>query len=296
MVPPLPSLAAIRVFEAVARRQSFTRAAEELGITQAAVSFQIKRLENQLATALFLRRGRTIVLTDTAQRLAPYTTEAFNLLRETFRQEAERQEEILSVNTTHAFAALWLAPRLGRFRRGHAGIAVRIETTTRVVNLEQEDVDVVVRAGSGNWPGLVTSKVLDISYALMLSPALAAQAGGIHSPADIARLPLLDSKHPWWATWLRTYNLPFEILERQSSPALGTQVATAHAAMDGLGAALLTPAYFQRELADGRLVQPLADTLDEDWAYWLAYPEGRRRLRKVKAFREWILAEAAEQP
>jgi len=261
-------------------------------MTQAAVSYQIKLLEERLGTKLFVRRPRGVVLTEAGQHIAPNISEAFNLLHETL-DRFHHQQERLAVSTTNGFAALWLVPRLGSFQLAHPEVAVNVDTTGRVVDFAQEDVDIAVRAGDGKWPGLVAAKVSDVHYAPMLSPRLAASVGGIREPADILKLPLLDPKYAWWTSWLRAHDLPLEVLERQSSPSMGTQVFNAAAAMDGQGVALLTPIYFQRELAEGRLVQPLPET-NAQWAYWLVYPENRRRLRKIKAFRDWLLTEASK--
>ncbi|MBY5774209.1 LysR family transcriptional regulator [Rhizobium leguminosarum] len=290
----LPPLAAIRAFEAVARKLSFTRAAEELGMTQAAVSYQIKLLEERLHAKLFVRLSRGVVLTEAGQRIAPNISEAFNMLRETFDDLDRAQHETLNVSTTNGFAALWLVPRLDSFRMAQPQIAVRIETTDRVVDFEQGDIDVAIRAGNGKWPGLVAVKVHDVHYAPMLSPQLAATVGGVCEPADILKLPLLDPENSLWAEWLCAHDLPTDILERQSSPSLGTQVFSAPAAMDGRGVALLTPNYFRRELEKGRLIQPLAETSKAIWGYWLTYPERSRRLRKINAFSAWLMAEAGK--
>jgi LysR family glycine cleavage system transcriptional activator len=195
----------------------------------------------------------------------------------------------------HTFAAQWLAPRLGTFHLIHPHIAVRLETTERLVDFATEEVDVVVRSGMGKWPGLVAYKLLDVRFTPMLSPKLAASIGGVREPADILKLPLLDPKDPWWVTWLKANNLPLDVLERQTSPSLNLQALDAAAAMDGHGVTLLTPAYFRRELADGRLIQPFEQVIDEGQGYWLAFPEGRRNVPKIKAFREWIIAEAARE-
>jgi LysR family glycine cleavage system transcriptional activator len=290
----LPSLAAIRVFEAVARKLSFTRAAEELGMTQAAVSYQIKLLEERLRVKLFVRHSHGVVLTDAGQRIAPNIGEAFKLFHEAFDSLEHAQHETLAVSTTNGFAALWLVPRLDSFQLAYPQITVRIETTERVVDFAEEDMDVAVRAGEGKWPGLVAAKVHDVYYAPMLSPQLAATVGGVREPADILKLPLLDPQNPFWTEWLCAHDLPLDILERQSSPSLGTQVFSAPTAMDGRGVALLTPGYFRRELAEGRLVQPLVETSKAVWGYWLTYPERSRRLRKINAFSAWLLAEAAK--
>lgn len=291
----LPSLAAIRVFEAAARHLSFTRAAAELGMTQAAVSYQIKVLEERVGAPLFLRRPREVALTEAGQRLAPEVSRAFDILREAFVELGEREHGTLIVNTMHTFASQWLAPRLGIFQLHHPEIAVRLETTQRLVDFTREEVDVVVRAGKGQWPGLSTTKLLDVRFTPVLSPQLAATIGGVHEPADILKLPLLDSEDPWWIIWLDTYGLPHDVLKQQSAPSINLQSFYAAAAIAGRGVSLITPEYFQQELADGRLIQPFDKVIDEGNAYWLAYPESRRNVPKIKAFRDWIVAEAARE-
>jgi LysR family glycine cleavage system transcriptional activator len=290
----MPPLSAIRVFEAAARRMSFTRAAEELGMTQAAVSYQIKLLEERLGAQLFLRRPRELVLTEAGRRLAPRTTEAFDILRDTYSRFAEADQETLNINTMQTFAAQWLAPRLGTFQLRHPNIAVRLETTSRLVDFAREEVDVVVRAGHGKWPGLIAHKLLDVRFTPMLSRKLADSIGGVREHADILKLPLLDPKDPWWVSWFKRYDLPLAALETQTAPSLGMQALDASAAMAGLGVALLTPAYYRQELADGRLIKPFAEVMEEGSGYWLAYPESRRNVPRIKAFRDWAVAEAAK--
>lgn len=289
----LPPLSAIRVFEAAARHLSFTRAADELGMTQAAVSYQIKLLEERVGAPLFLRRPREVALTEAGQLLAPRLRDAFDILREAFTHLADQSEGTLTINTMHTFAANWLAPRLGSFNLAHPNIAVRLETTTRLVDFAREEVDVVVRAGKGGWPGLVAIKLLDVRFTPMLSPELAARVGGIREPADILQLPLIDHKDEWWIIWLKTHGLPLEVLQQQTSPSLNMQTLDAEEAMAGRGVALLMPEYFTRELAQGRLVMPFERLIDEDSGYWLAYPESRRNVPKIRAFRDWIVAAAA---
>ena len=288
----LPSLAAIRVFEAAARHLSFTRAATELGMTQAAVSYQIKVLEERVGSPLFLRRPREVVLTEAGQRLAPEVNRAFDILREAFVDLGRQEHGTLIVNTMHTFAAQWLAPRLGIFQLRHPEIAVRLETSQRLVDFNREEVDVVVRAGQGKWPGLTATKLLDVRFTPMLSPELAASIGGVHEPADILKLPLLDADDPWWLRWLDAYGLPHDVLKRQTTPSMNMQTFDAIAAMAGQGVTLLTPEYFQRELVEGRLIQPFDRVIDEGTGYWLAYPEARRNVPKIKAFRDWIVSEA----
>ncbi|MBL8593314.1 MAG: transcriptional regulator GcvA [Devosia sp.] len=290
----LPPLAAIRVFEAASRHRSFTRAAQELGMTQAAVSYQIKLLEERVGAPLFLRRPREVTLTEAGEQLAPEVSRAFEILREAFVEFGEREHGTLIVNTMHTFAAQWLAPRLGIFQLRHPEIAVRLETADRLVDFSREHVDVVVRAGKGVWPGLSAIKLIDVRFTPMLSPALAASIGGVHEPADILKLPLLDADDPWWILWLDGYGLPHDVLKQQKTPSMNMQTFDAIAAMTGQGVTLLTPEYFQRELKEGRLIQPFERVFGEGTSFWLAYPEGRRNVPKIKAFRDWVVEEASK--
>lgn len=291
MTDTLPPLAAIRVFEATARHMSFTRAAAELGMTQAAVSYQIKLLEERLGAPLFLRQPRALKLTEAGQWLAPRTTEAFEVLREAYSRFSEREQATLIVNTMHTFAAQWLSPRLGKFQLLHPQIAVRMETTERLVDFAREEVDVVIRSGKGKWDGLTSLKLVDVKFTPMLSPELAAKVGGLKSHEDLLKVPLLDPVDRWWDLWFDAHQLPKSALKRENAPTILLQTITAGAAMAGGGAALLIPEFFELEIAAGRLIAPYETLSENGNAYWLAYPDGRRNVPKIKAFRDWIATE-----
>ena len=291
MADTLPAFAAIRVFEAAARLLSFTRAAAELGMTQAAVSYQIKLLEERLGTPLFLRQPRALALTEAGQWLAPRTSEAFEMLRDAFARFGEHEQSTLIVNTMHTFAAQWLSPRLGRFQLSYPKIAVRLETTQRLVDFTREEVDIVIRSGKGKWEGLSSLKLIDVHYTPMLSPALAEKVGGLRTAEDLLKVPLLDPMDPWWDQWFERHQLPKTAINRENAPTILMQTITASAAMSGMGAALLIPEFFELEMAAGRLIAPY-ETISEDGnAYWLAFPESRRNVPKIKAFRDWIAGE-----
>src|SRR3569623_1289814 len=287
----LPSLAAIRVFEAASRLMSFTKAAAELGMTQAAVSYQIKLREERLGAPLFLRQPRALALTSAGQWLAPRTNEAFELLRSAYAQFGERESATLIVNTMHTFAAQRLSPRLGKFQLQHPKIAVRLETMQRLVDFTREEVDVVVRSGKGRWDGLSTLKLVDVRFTPMVSPELAAKVGGLKTHVDLLKVPLLDPLDAWWDKWFAVHKLPLDALDRENAPNISLQTITASAAMAGAGAALLTPEFFELEIAAGRLIAPYDVLAEEGDAYWLAFPESRRNVPKIKAFRDWIATE-----
>ncbi|MBN9552455.1 MAG: LysR family transcriptional regulator [Alphaproteobacteria bacterium] len=290
---PLPPLQAIRVFEAVARHLSFTKAARELGMTQAAASYQIKLLEERIGAPLFLRRPRQIELTEPGRRLAPAVSEAFAILAQAYAAARGGADGLLCVTTVLTFASNWLAQHLGAFQLAHPALAVRLDTSSRLTDFAREDVDLAIRSGGGKWPGLEAHKLLDADFTPMLSPKLAASIGGVKEPADLLRLPILDPGDIWWSQWLEAAGVTGHDLAKRPGSSMGAQAYEANAAMAGHGVAILTRALFRNEIADGRLIQPFDLVGDDGHAYWLVYPTARRNVPKIRAFRDWILAEIA---
>lgn len=294
MPSPLPPLAAVRCFEAAARQLSFTAAAAELGMTQAAVSYQIKLLEERIGRPLFQRVPRGVVLTEAGQRLAPAVVEAFSDLRAAFDEVEASGEGVLAVTAVNTFASNWLVPRLGRFQLAHPKIAVRLDVSGRMVDFAREDMDVGIRGGGGTWPGLVSHRLMAVDYTPMLSADLLATAGPLETPADLLKLPLIDSSDPWWADWFAAAGVTAPDLAGRSELSLGTQSLVGQVAMSGHGVGILTPAFFKQELASGRLVQPFPLVRRQGF-YWLVYAQARRRAAKIRAFRDWLLAAIAEE-
>ncbi|RUX22318.1 LysR family transcriptional regulator [Mesorhizobium sp. M2A.F.Ca.ET.042.01.1.1] len=290
---PLPPLQAIRVFEAVARHLSFTKAAQELGMTQAAASYQIKLLEERIGAPLFLRRPKQIELTGPGQRLAPAVSEAFSILGQAYAAARGGADGLLCVTTVLTFASNWLAQHLGSFQIAHPALAVRLDTSSRLTDFAREDVDLAIRSGGGKWPGLEAHKLLDADFTPMLSPKLAATIGGVKEPADLLRLPILDPGDVWWSQWFEAAGVTGHDLAKRPGSSMGAQAYEANAAIAGHGVAILTRALFKNELADGRLIQPFDLVGDDGHAYWLVYPTARRNVPKIRAFRDWILAEIA---
>lgn len=290
----LPPLTAVRAFEAAARHASFTKAADELGMTQAAVSYQIKLLEERVGAPLFLRRPRQVVLTDAGRRLAPQVSQAFETLSAAFAETRAGTGETLAITTVATFGSNWLAPRIGSFQVAHPKLAVRLDTSSRWVDFTREEMDVAIRAGRGTWPGLITHRLMALTFTPMLSPQLADSIGGVKEPADLLKLPIIGPGDPWWGVWLAAAALPPASVEGRPKNLLGSQANEAQAALAGQGVAMLTPEFFVPELKSGRLIQPF-DLLGEDQdCFWLAYPESRRNAPKIAAFRAWILAEMAQ--
>lgn len=290
---PLPPLAAIRVFEAVARHLSFTRAAAELGMTQAAVSYQIKVLEERLGGALFLRRPRAIELTRLGSELALPTTEAFAILRNTF-EASECKATVLTISALTSLSANWLSQRLARFQRDHANITVRLDTSDRNVDFAREDFDAAIRFGKGKWPGLEAHWLMDFTFSPMLSSQLMAEAD-IREPADLLRLPLLDALNPDWACWMLAAGVDYPATVPIPGIALGSQINEGRAAAASQGVALLTPRFFKFELATGALVQPFSQVATNGNSYWLIYPDSSRNRPAIRQLRRFLLEEIKKE-
>jgi len=290
----LPPLAAVRVFEAAARHGNFTRAAEELGMTQAAVSYQVKLLEERLGVALFHRIRRQVTLTEAGRRIAPMVSGAFDTLDSAFAAARAEDESMLTISTSQTFANTWLAWRLGGFQVQHPDMAVRLLVNDALIDFGSEDVDMAVRVGLGPWPGLTADLLLRIDFTPMCSPDFLARHGGRIDPADMLDLPLISPQDPWWAYWLREAGVDVPDGVIKPGIRLDSQANEGNAAMAGQGVAMLTPFFWRNDLADRRLVR-LSDQLSSrGYAYWLVYPEQRRNVPKIKRFREWLLVEIAK--
>ena len=290
----LPPLSAVRVFEAAGRHQNFTAAAAELGMTQAAVSYQVKLLEQRLGVPLFRRIGRGVTLTEAGRRAAAQVTRAFDALDAAFAGIRAEDEGLLSVSTSNTFANTWLAWRLGGFQMAHPEMAVRLLTGDALVDFASEDVDVAIRAGRGVWDGLAADHLLSVDFTPMCSPDFLARNGGSIGVADFARLPLISPQDPWWAYWLEEAGAPASGGPTRPGIRLDSQAHEGHAVMAGQGIAMLTPYFWRNDLREGRLVRLSDRTSTRGYGYWLVYPEHRRRVPKIARFREWLVREMAK--
>ncbi|TSE13302.1 LysR family transcriptional regulator [Mesorhizobium intechi] len=290
----LPPLGAIRVFEAAARLGSFTKAAEELGMTQSAASYQIKVLEERAGTPLFIRKTRHIALTEAGQQLAPHASDAFSALADAWVATKGGATGVLSVTTMETFATNWLAVWLGTFQLMHPDLAVKVNTSPRLVDFTREDMDIGIRTGTGNWPGLTAHYLFKADYTPMLSPRLAESVGGIRRPEDLYKVPLCCADDPWWKIWFEAAGRSFEPDRVIAGPMLGSQAYDAMAALTDRGAAILTRNIYSALLAKGQLIQPFEVLGSDGDGYWLAHLESRRNVPKIKAFRDWVLAQTAE--
>lgn len=293
----LPPLTALRAFEAAARHLSFARAAEELHVTPAAISQQIKLLEDQLGTTLFLR-GKKLALSDAADSVLPTISEAFDQLeRAMLKLRPGSPGDTLVISTPPAFAARWLIPRLEDFQSRHPEIDLRLDATKRAVNFQVEDVDLAIRFGAGKYPGLNAELLLPESIVPVASPALAAN---IHTAEDLTRCTLLqDDWHiengmfPDWATWLATLGVNGDTPLRIRH--FGDANLAIQAAASGLGVTLSWHSLLVDDLKAGRLVQLLDQAIPTSLGYYLVMPPNRSTMNKVGAFREWLLEQSSHQ-
>lgn len=287
----LPPLAAVRAFEAAARHGSFTRAGNELGLTQAAVSYQIKVLEERVGQPLFRRKPRGVELTQVGRVLSKKTGDALNLIADSFAEAQGNAQGTLTMSVIPTFATNFLAERLGQFQIAHPGIAVRLEVSDTLVDFHSGIIDVAIRSGRGDWPDLECHKLIDVEFTPMLSPALADSIGGIARPEDLLKLPILGGLDPWWTRWFDAVGIDASDIGDLPSQTFGPQVLEATAAVAGHGVAMVTPALFQNAVRTGQLIRPFDISCSDGTAYWITYSHAFRNTPKIKAFRTWLARE-----
>ena len=286
----LPSLNGLRAFEAAARHQSFTRAAEELNVTQTAVSHQIRTLEERLGLKLFDRRGRALRLTEAAKNYLPSVRSAFDELYDATERLIRRDgDTTLTVSTLTSFAAKWLVPRLGGFQDLHPEISIRITTSTAPVDFDRDDVDVAIRYGRGDWPGLRVDRLIREDIFPVCSPKLLDGPYPLGRPDDLASHTLLHvvGFREDWQVWLTAAKV--DGVDPSSGLKFDLIMNALQAAIDGLGVALGRTALVEGDLATGRLVAPFDISLPIEAAYYVVAPERTADRPKIEAFRDWLI-------
>ena len=290
----LPPLNALRAFEAAARSESFTRAAEELFVTQGAVSHQVKALEATLGIKLFTRERQRLVITDAGREYLIVVRDAFDRIAAGTDRVVQRQNAgVLTVSTSPDFAAKWLVYRLGRFAEAHPGIDLRVSATMHHIDFVREEVDVAVRHGDGNWSGLDAVRLCTEQLFPVCSPKLMSGRNRITKPSDLLRTPLLhldDSKA--WSQWFDAAGIAGA--ETSHGLTLNRASMLIDAAVDGQGVALARTTLAAWDLVNGRLVRPFDVGLKLTRTYWIVCPKATSTKPKVATFRDWLLAEAAD--
>ncbi|MEQ8325951.1 MAG: transcriptional regulator GcvA [Parvibaculum sp.] len=291
----LPSLRALRAFEAAARHGSFSAAAGELSVTHAAISHQIRALEEDLGAQLFHRTGRHVELTERGAKLFPALSAAFEQMAEGWAQAGAKDSSALTVSVEPSFAARWLVLRLGKFNRAHPEIELRLLPSAEVVDFSREDVDIGVRYGLGGWPDVVSEKLFEATVYPVCAPSLIDPKKPIRKPEDLKSYPLLhEETMQHWMNWLEQAGVKHPRWAAKGPLFIEASLAL-QAAAGGQGVALANDTLAMADLAEGRLVRLFDIEMPDEEGYWLVYPEGARK-PKVDAFRNWIREEAGLGP
>lgn len=303
MTQRLPSLNALRAFEAAARRRSLTKAAGELNVTPAAISHQIKALEADLGIVLLRRVKGEFQLSEAARAALPGLRAGFDQITEAARRlRGNHAGRFLTISVGPTFASTWLVRRLGDFKKTCPDIDVRLETTDRLADFSRDGVDVGIRFGHGVHPGCVSIRLFDEEIYPVCSPALLEGGPPLATPADLASYSLLHvdwtpgggSETLDWEMWLRAAGAPgvdYTRGLRFSHSSIALQMA-----VDGQGVALGSNSLASDDLNAGRLVRPFDLALPVSFAYYLTYPEETADTPRIAAFRDWILSRTTADP
>ncbi|RQH04678.1 transcriptional regulator GcvA [Paraburkholderia dinghuensis] len=289
----LPALNALKAFEAAARHESFSRAADELFVTHGAVSHQIRALEAELGVALFARDGKRVRLTDTGRRYATRVSDALTRLAQATQEiRAGDRERRLVVSMLSSFAARWVTPRIGRFIEAHPQWDVELQSTNQLTDFARDDVDVAIRFGFGNYPGLHVELLLDEIFFPACAPGF--NGGKLpEDPRELAKLPLLRSDDELWRPWFDAAGLQ-DMPEPKRGVLYQDSSNLLQAAMDGQGVALVRRSLAMHEITLGRLVRLFKD-IDgpSPWRYYFICSPQRMQTERVRAFRDWVFDEVA---
>lgn len=288
MIRPFLPLNALRAFEAAGRHLSFTNAAIELSVTPAALSHQVKALEQRLGAALFRRLPRGLALTDEGQALMPVLTDSFDRIASMLaRFEGGMVREVLTVGAVGTFAVGWLMPRLPAFHEAHPFVDLRLLTNNNRVDIAAEGLDYAIRFGDGAWHGTEARRLIESGFTPLCSSAVAVR---LKTPADLGRETLLRSyRAEDWPDWFRAAG---EAVPRIAGPVFDSSWVMIEAAMQGTGVALAPPAMFAREIGEGRIVRPF-DTEVVTGGYWLTWLKSRAPSAAMRLFAEWISDQAS---
>ena len=292
MARRLPPLNSLRAFEAAGRHLSFTKAAMELAVTQAAISHQVKALEDNLNVALFRRLPRQLELTRAGHLLLPVVRNSFDSISHSvaeLRKLTARSE--LTVRLAPSFAAKWLLPRLEGFRQLHPQIELSLTHSNEVVDFKRQSIDLAVTYGKGDWPDRVAERVLTLDFFPVCAPSFLKGPHPLTSASNLCHHTLLhDSTYKNWTAWVDLAGLP------DVDPKRGTVVDDTNvlmqAAIDGLGVALGSNRFIAGDLAAGRLVNPFGPVLHDDYAYYVVCPLANLDRPEVRGFRDWLIGQS----
>jgi LysR family glycine cleavage system transcriptional activator len=289
-----PPLSALRAFEAVARQLSFTRAAEELHVTPAAVSQQVRVLEEQLGVALFQRSRRAVSLTAAGSGILPDLQAGFETLSRALAGVVRQSHaKTLTISVAPSFASKWLLPRLPGFAAQYPEIELRISATVGLADFARNEADLAIRFGRGRYPGLESERLFREALCPLCAPKLVQGKRVLRKPGDLKNFRLLhdlsvpgDPRASAWARWLKLSGAP------EVNPNRGTKFSLAElalqAAIDGAGVVLGRLALAELDLAAGRLFKPFEQVLPLDMGYFLVMPKKNRERAEIQSFRTWL--------
>ena len=286
----LPAFFALRALEAAARHHSYSRAAEELSVTHGAVSQQIRRLETELGARLFERRGNAMLPTPAARRLADEIGRGLDVLQNAvaeFNAGAERDPLVISLDPQ--FASRWLPSRLSKLLADRAGAHLEVRVEDRRADFTTDGVDIAVRYGAGRWPDVEAQHLFAETLFPVCSPKVAAEHP-MREPRDLLTAPLLHHGYRPWSLWFGAFGLE---APRRTGLLYEDSVMLLEAAAQGLGVALARSGLIERDLAAGRLVKPLEGGVASDLGFFVVWRADSRKLSRIQALRDWLVAEAA---
>lgn len=298
----LPGTRALRTLESAGRHLNFTRAADELGLTPAAVSYQVKEIEDQLGVVLFHRTSRTIRLTEAGRLLVEASGDALDLLNRAAAKarKLSRGMTVLKVTADAQFASKWLMRRIERFHAVHPGIELRFDISYELRDFDQDDVDVAIRFGTGRYPGLRAHRLFENVIIPVCSPRLLKSGPPLAEPRDLMKHTLVHIEWsrqgvtwPNWRMWMAADGV--DDFDDSRTVVFGTSSDAVQAAIDGNAVALADFAMVANDLSEGRLVRPfdLGIRIPPEFAYFVVYPEASDGDPRIVAFRDWIVGEAA---
>lgn len=292
MARKLPPLTTLPAFDAAARYLSFTKAAAELNVTHGAISRAVRNLEDQLGVQLFERGTRSVSLTPAgAAYAAEIGTALDRISAATIVATAPRSAHVLTVSTSDGFAGRWLVPRLHRFHRAHRDIDVRIATSGLLADFVRDGIDIAIRYGSGDYEGVVSELLSEVDVFPVCSPELLKGEHPLREPADLRYHTLIHDGFPIdWATWLERAGI--SDINPNSGVRFDSATYATEAAVHGEGVLLGRSTLVSADLASGRLVRPFGQEIKASSSYYVVYLATALRQRKVRAFRDWLLAES----
>lgn len=283
-----PSLVSIRAFEAAARLSSFAKAGDELGMSGAAISYQIKRLEEFIGRPMFTRRAQGVSLTEHGSAIAPAVMDAFATLRQTFAGAARKESSVIEVTTLPSIGVAWLAPRLPAFEAAHPHLSVSVDLSVPPADFSNDAFDIAIRSGNGRWPGLTATKLMPNLFAPLCAPSRREQVRAALSRPDRPFPFRLLGSPSWWEQWFKANGHANVNLEGRFGTRFELEHLDVAAASTGNAVAIASPLLFASEIAAGRVALATPVVATNERGIWVAWSSGRSAHTKIRVFREWI--------